>query len=60
MNCFICGNPVEAPKKRIINGVIVEQCVAQCHDRHIQPCSNAEAFLAAAKKAFKKAGCKRV
>jgi hypothetical protein len=58
--CNICNNPVSNPKKRIVKGKIVEQCVAKCHDKHLQKPSNAWAFVQAAKKSFKKAGVTRL
>jgi hypothetical protein len=53
--CLICRNPAEFPKCRIVGGRIVEMCVAKVHDRYVNPASNAGAFLAAAKRSFRKA-----
>jgi hypothetical protein len=58
--CNICNNSVYNPKKRIVKGKIVEQCVAKCHDKYIQRSSNSSAFVQAAKRSFKKAGITRL
>lgn len=49
-HCPICGHSAEAPAKRILDGKIVECCVAACHDAHIVWPSNHSAFVARARK----------
>lgn len=58
--CPICNNPFSSPKKRIVGGKIVEQCVAKCHDKYLQRSSNASGFVQAAKKSFRKAKVTRL
>lgn len=58
--CNVCSSTVNLPKKRLVNGKIVEQCVAKVHDKWLDyPCNSAD-FLSRAKRSFKKAGVKRI
>lgn len=60
MYCKTCGDPNWSPKKRIVDGVIVEQCVDQIHDDFSSIMSRDEAeFLRGAKTAFREAGTSR-
>lgn len=59
MTCNICGHDVRMPHKRIVDGKIVEMCVAKCHDGTHPIPSGAAMFLVAAIKSFRKHGAKR-
>ena len=54
--CNTCGRPHSAPLQRLVAGVILEQCVAKCHDA--AP-SNSYEFLRDAKRRFRDSGVTR-
>ncbi len=59
--CNICGKPHSAPLQRLVAGVILEQCVAQCHDAAVFATapSNSYEFLRAAMRRFWDSGTTR-
>lgn len=59
--CNICDKPHSAPLQRLVAGVILEQCVARCHDSHVLVVahSNSYEFLKAAKARFRSTGATR-
>ncbi len=59
--CTTCGSSTSVPKKRIVRGVIIEQCVDRCHDIDVmaRAPSNTANFLADAKRRFRRAGLVR-
>ena len=48
--CRICIRPLNDPATRVVQGVIVERCVCNCHDDHLVRPSNASTFVARARK----------
>ena len=59
--CNICDHLHATPRKRISKGVIVEQCVAKCHDDFVMGTgpSNQANFLGDAQRRFRAAGVTR-
>ena len=59
--CNVCDKPYSAPLQCLVAGVILEQCVALCHDRHVFATSpsNSYEFLKAAKARFRSTGATR-
>ena len=59
--CNICDKQHSAPLQRLVAGVILEQCVARCHDGYVFATapSNSYEFLKAAKARFRSTGATR-
>lgn len=59
MKCPICGKPVNAPSRRIVDGRIVEGCIDDSHTGHLTPGTNSHAWHHRKSAKAHRAECKR-